>query len=49
MLQFLQKIRASQILRKDGDRTMGLGIPILLGKVGSDLAKRLLKSFDQIR
>lgn len=45
--QFPQKIRASQILRKDGNKTVDLGRPVLLGKVGSDLAKCL--SFDQIR
>ena len=43
VLQFLPLLRAGQILRKDGDRAVGPGRPVLLGKVRSDLAKGLLR------
>ena len=47
ILQFLPNLRADQIPRSDGNRGMGLRRPVPLGKIGGDLAKDLLRFFNQ--
>ena len=47
VLQFLPNLRADQIPRNDGDRGVGLRRPVPLGKIGGDLAKDMLRFFNQ--